>query len=194
MLNKSLKKYDSKNEAGFTLIEAVIAILIITVGLIGTAGAITYALEYSTISKNATNAKQVATSMIEQIESLRNTRRLAFRQIANVGSVDNTDAVNTFTGFSVGFKELSNQPGADGVFGTDDDLVDAGVDGIYGTADDFVNNALIRNGFTRQITITNLSPVVRKVEVKVRYVSSAGKIGELRGVCYLNNDSRLSQQ
>jgi type II secretory pathway pseudopilin PulG len=193
MLNKSLKRPDSKNENGFTLIEAVIAILIITVGLIGTAGAITYALEYSTISKNATNAKQVATSMIEQIESLRNTRRLAFRQIANVGSVDNTDTVNTFTGFSVGFKELSNQPGADGVFGTDDDLVDAGVDGIYGTADDFVNNALIRNGYTRQITITNLSPVVRKVEVKVRYASSAGKIGELRGVCYLNNDSRLSQ-
>ncbi len=193
MLNKSLKKSDSKNENGFSLIEAVIAILIITVGLIGTAGAITYALEYSTISKNATNAKQVATSMIEQIESLRNTRRLAFRQIANVGSVDNTDTVNTFTGFSVGFKEVSNQPGADGVFGTDDDLVDAGVDGTYGTADDFVNNALIRNGFTRQITITNLSPVVRKVEVKVRYASSAGKIGELRGVCYLNNDSRLSQ-
>jgi type II secretory pathway pseudopilin PulG len=193
MLNKSFKRPDSKNENGFTLIEAVIAILIITVGLIGTAGAITYALEYSTISKNATNAKQVATSMIEQIESLRNTRRLAFRQIANVGSVDNTDTVNTFTGFSVGFKELSNQPGADGVFGTDDDLVDAGVDGIYGTADDFVNNALIRNGYTRQITITNLSPVVRKVEVKVRYASSAGKIGELRGVCYLNNDSRLSQ-
>jgi type II secretory pathway pseudopilin PulG len=192
MLNKSLKKSESKNEAGFTLIEAVIAILIITVGLIGTAGAITYALEYSTISKNATNAKQVATSIIEQVESLRNTRRLNFKQIANVGSVDNTDAINTFTGFSVGFKELSNQPGADGVFGTDDDLVDAGVDGIYGTADDFVNNALIRSGFTREITITNLSAVVKKVEVKVKYTSSAGKIGELRGVCYLNNDSRLS--
>jgi type II secretory pathway pseudopilin PulG len=191
MLNKSLKKNNSKNESGFTLIEAVIAILIITVGLIGTAGAITYALEYSTTSKNATNAKQVATSMIEQIESLRNTRRLAFRQIANVGSVDNTDAINNFTGFGVGFKELSNQPGADGVFGTDDDLVDAGIDGIYGTADDFVNNSLIRNGYTREITITNLSAVVKKVEVKVKYASSAGKIGELRGVCYLNNDSRL---
>lgn len=194
MLNKSLKKSGLQNEGGFTLIEAVIAILIITIGLIGTAGAITYALEYSTISKNATNAKQVATSMIEQIESLRNTRRLSFRQIANVGSVDNTDAVNTFTGFSVGFKEVSSRPGADGVFGTDDDLVDAGVDGLYGTADDFINNSFIRGGYTRQITVTILSPAVKKVEVKVRYASSAGKIGELRGVCYLNNDSRLSQQ
>jgi type II secretory pathway pseudopilin PulG len=193
MLNKSLKKIGSKNESGFTLIEAVIAILIITIGLMGTAGAITYALEYSTISKNATNAKQVITSMIEQVESLRNTRRLNFRQVANVGSVDNTDAVNVFTGFGVGFKEVSNQPGADGVFGTDDDLIDAGIDGIYGTGDDFVNNALIRSGYTRQVTITSLSAVVKKVEIKVRYASSAGKIGELRGVCYLNNDSRLSQ-
>jgi type II secretory pathway pseudopilin PulG len=194
MLNKSPKITDLKNEDGFTLIEAVIAILIITIGLIGTAGAITYALEYSTISKNATNAKQVATSMIEQIESLRNTRRLAFRQIANVGSVDNTDAINNFTGFSTGFKEVSTRPGEDGVTGTDDDLINAGIDGIYGNADDFVDNSFARNGYTRQITITELSAVVKKVEVKVRYASSAGKIGELRGVCYLNNDSRLSQQ
>ncbi len=192
MSNKPLK-HNSKIEGGFTLIECVIAILIITIGLLGTAAAITYALQYSTISKNATNAKQVATSMIEQIESLRNTRRLAFRQIANVGGVDNTATTNTFTGFSTGFKEVSTKPGADGVTGTDDDLLDKGVDGIYGTADDFLNNTLVRTGYTRQITITNLSPEIKKVEVKVRYASSAGKIGELQAVCYLNNDSRLSQ-
>jgi type II secretory pathway pseudopilin PulG len=192
MLNKPVKKTYSESESGFTLIEAVIAILVISIGLIGTAGAIAYALQYSTISKNATSAKQVTTSMIEQIESLRNTRRLAFKQIANVGSVDNVDTVNTFTGFSTGFKEVSVKPGADGVAGTDDDLIDAGIDGIYGTADDFVNNSFIRKGFTRQITITNLSFAIKKVEVKVRYESSAGKVGELKGVCYLNNDSRLS--
>jgi type IV pilus modification protein PilV len=193
MLNKSLKNAGSKNENGFTLIECVIAILVITIGLLGTAAAITYALEYSTISKNATNAKQVATSMIEQIESLRNTRRLAYRQIANVGSVDNTATVNTFTGFSTGFKEVATKPGADGVTGTDDDLLNAGADGIYGTGDDFIDNSIVRNGYTRKITITDLSPVIKKVEVNVRYASSAGKIGELRAVCYLNNDGRLSQ-
>jgi prepilin-type N-terminal cleavage/methylation domain-containing protein len=194
MSSKSLKNNSLKNENGFTLLETVIAILIITIGLIGTAGAITYALEYSTISKNATNAKQVTTSMIEQLESLRNTRRLNFRQIANVGSVDNTDAVNVFAGLSAGFKEVSDKPGADGVFGTDDDLVSAGADGIYGTPDDFVDNTSIRNGYTREVTVTELSNTVKKVEVKVRYATNAGKIGELRGVCYLNNDGRLSQQ
>jgi type IV pilus modification protein PilV len=193
MLNKSLKNAGSDSENGFTLIECIIAILVITIGLLGTAAAITYALEYSTISKNATNAKQVATSMIEQIESLRNTRRLAYRQIANVGSVDNTATVNTFTGFSTGFKEVATKPGADGVTGTDDDLLNAGADGIYGTGDDFIDNSIVRDGYTRKITITDLSPVIKKVEVNVRYASSAGKIGELRAVCYLNNDGRLSQ-
>jgi prepilin-type N-terminal cleavage/methylation domain-containing protein len=180
-------------ENGFTLIECSIAILIITVGLLGTAAAITYALQYSTISKNATNAKQAATSMIEQIESLRNTRRLAFKQIANIGDVDNIDTVNTFNGFSTGFKEISNRPGEDGVLGTDDDLINAGLDNIFGTADDFIDNSFVREGYTREITITELSKFIKKIEVKIRYASSAGKVGELRGVCYLNNDSRLSQ-
>jgi type IV pilus modification protein PilV len=193
MLNKSLKNARSKSENGFTLIECIIAILVMTIGLLGTAAAITYALEYSTISKNATNAKQVATSMIEQIESLRNTRRLAYRQIANVGSVDNTATINTFTGFSTGFKDVATRPGADGVTGTDDDLLNAGIDGIYGTGDDFIDNSIVRDGYTRRIVVTDLSPVIKKVEVNVRYASSAGKIGELRAVCYLNNDSRLSQ-
>jgi prepilin-type N-terminal cleavage/methylation domain-containing protein len=190
MLNK--KNIGAEN--GFTLIECCIAILIITIGLLGTAAAITYALEYSTISKNATNAKQVATSMIEQIESLRNTRRLAFKQISNVGAVDNTDTINNFNGFSTGFKEISNRPGADGVIGTDDDLINAGIDNIFGTADDFIDNSFVREGYTREITITEISAVIKKIEVKIRYSSNAGKIGELKGVCYLNNDSRLTQE
>jgi type IV pilus modification protein PilV len=192
MLNKSVENENLKSENGFTLIETVIAILILTIGLLGVAASITYALQYSTVSKNATKAKHVATSMIEQIESLRNTRRLAFRQVANVGSVDNTDVINNFTGFSTGFKEVATKSGADGVFGTDDDLISSGLDGIFGNADDFVDTTAIRLGYSQQIVISELSPVVKKVEVKVRYQTNAGKIGELRAVAYLNNDARLS--
>ncbi len=184
----------SKNENGFTLVEAVIAIFIVTIALIGTAGAITYALEYSTLSKNSTNAKLVITSMIEQVESLRNTRRLQFRQIANVGSVDNTGVAINFTGFTTGFNEVSLNPGPDGVNGTTDDLINPGPDFIYGNGDDFTDPSYARSGFTRQVLITDLSVFVKKVEVKVRYQAAAGKIGTLTGVCYLNNDSRLSQQ
>ncbi len=79
MSNKAIGKIDEKTrkkgEQGFTLVEAVVAIFILTIGLIGTAAAITYALEYGTLSRNVSNAKSVAVSAIEEVETLRNARR-----------------------------------------------------------------------------------------------------------------------
>jgi type II secretory pathway pseudopilin PulG len=182
-----------RDEKGFSLIEAVVAILIITIGLIGTAAAITYALEFSAISRNVTNAKLVIVSTIEEIESLRNTRRLDFKQIANAGAVDNNGTPNRFDGFSSGYKEVSLNPGPDGVNGTDDDLRSAGADGTYGTTDDFDDPALVRSGYVRQITITNLNTTLKKVEIKVRYFGAGGKIGEIRGVSYINDEARITR-
>jgi type II secretory pathway pseudopilin PulG len=192
MLNETLKN-KNKSENGFTLIEAVVAIFIITIGLIGTAAAITYALEFSTISRNVSSAKLVIVASIEEVESLRNSRRLDFKQIANVGAVDNTNTPSTFNGFSTGFKDISLNPGPDGVNGTDDDLRDAGPDGTYGTGDDFDNQSWIRSGYRRQITISILSDTLKKIEIKVKYMGSNGKVGELTGVCYLNDESRTTR-
>ncbi|HEY0427423.1 MAG TPA: prepilin-type N-terminal cleavage/methylation domain-containing protein [Pyrinomonadaceae bacterium] len=192
-MSSKARKNSEKRQDGFTLIEAVIAILIITIGLIGTAAAITYALEFTTTSRNVSSAKLVIVASIEEIESLRNSRRLDFRQIANVGAVDNTNTPSRFNGFSAGFKDVSIDSGPDGVNGTDDDLRAPGVDGVYGTADDFDNQALIRSGYQRQITISNLSDTLKKVEIKVKYMSSNGKIGELTGVCYLNDEARVTR-
>jgi type II secretory pathway pseudopilin PulG len=196
MSNKPKKKIDEKravSEKGFSLIEAVVAILIITVGLIGTAAAITYALEFGAISRNVGNAKLVIVSSIEEIESLRNTRRLDFKQIANVGNVDNNGSPNTFSGFSNGYKEVSVNPGPDGVNGTDDDLRDAGPDETYDTGDDFDNPALVKSGYVREIKITDLNTTLKKVEIKVRYYGTGGKVGELRGVSYVNDEARISR-
>lgn len=175
------------------MIEAVVAILIITIGLIGTAAAITYALEFTTISRNVSSAKLLIVASIEEVESLRNSRRLDFKQIANVGAVNNTNTPSVFTGFSTGFKDVSIDPGPDGVNGTDDDLRDAGVDGTFGTSDDFDNQGLIRSGYRRQISITNLSDTLKKIEIKIKYMASNGKVGELTGVCYLNDEARVTR-
>ncbi|MDH3530183.1 MAG: hypothetical protein OEQ28_11490, partial [Acidobacteriota bacterium] len=162
-------------EAGFSMVEAVIAIFVLTIGLIGTAAALTFALEFGAISKNVTRSKTVIVSMIEEIESLRNSRRLDYKQIANAGSVDNTDVENTFAGFLSGFQQVSLSPGPDGVNGTADDLVDPGPDGVFGTGDDFTNPALVRSGYTRQVTITPISVTIKKVEIRVRYFAAGGK-------------------
>ena len=182
-----------QSEAGFSLVEAVVAIFILTIGLIGTAAALTFALEFGALSKNITSAKTVIVSTIEEIESLRNARRLEYKQIANTGSVDNTDSPNPFTGFVPGFQPISLSPGPDGVNGTSDDMTDAGPDGTYGTGDDFNNPALERSGYTRQITISDISPTIKKLEVRVRYFAASGKIGEIRGVAYLNDEARLTR-
>ena len=175
------------------MVEAVIAILIMTIGLIGTAAAVTYALEFSAISRNVTRAKLVVVASIEEIESLRNSRRLDFKQFANTGSVNNDGSAREFLGFAKGFQTVSSSPGNDGVNGTADDLSSApGKDGVYGTSDDVVNQTLARDGYTRQIEIINLSASLKKIVIRVRYTSAQGKLGEIVGVSYLNDEARTS--
>ncbi len=192
--NPVKRREQRQSEAGFTLIEAVVAILILTIGLVGTAAAITYALQFSIIGRNVTRAKFVVTASIEEIESLRNSRRLDFKQIANAGGVDNTNSPNQFAGFSTGLQPVSKNPGVDGVNGTADDLsVAPGGDGIYGTGDDVKDMSLSRTEYSREITVINLSASLKKVVVRVQYQASGGHLGEITGVSYINDDARITR-
>lgn len=199
MSNKKMrgqnKKIGKQAENGFTMIEAIIAVFILTIGLVGTMATVVYALEFGSISRNVGSAKSIIVATIEEVETLRNAQRLNFRQIANVGKVDNTDSSNVFGGFSNGFKPLTTNPGPDGVNGTDDDLIAKGADGIYGTPDDFVDTSQVRSGYSRQITVSfvGASTSLKKIEIRVKYLGRAGKQGEITGVSYLNDDSRVNK-
>jgi prepilin-type N-terminal cleavage/methylation domain-containing protein len=178
-------------ETGFSLLEMVVAITILTVGLLGVASAIGYAMVASNRGRSITNTKLLAVSILEQMETLRNTGSLSFGQIANVGQVNNASATKPFLGFPTGPQQVSINPGPDGMFGTADDLIDAGNDGTFGTSDDVVNPNLAVLGVTRQIQITSLSGSLKKVEVTVNY-SVSGSTQQLKAVCYLNDNSRSS--
>ena len=177
-------------EAGITIIEVVVGMLLLTVGLLAVAGSIAFAVTVSNKGRNVTNTKLLVVSILEQMETLRNAQTLTFGQIANAGQVDNTGAPTDFTGFPTGFQPISANPGPDGIFGTTDDLINPGLDGVYGSGDDFTDYTWAVPNFTRQITITSLSPNLKRIEVIIRYPDAGGKIRDQVGVSYLNNDAR----
>ena len=183
----------SVNEAaaGFSLLEMVIAMTILSIGLLGVASAIGYAVVASNHGRSITNTKLLAVSMLEQMETLRDTNNLTFGQIANVGQVNNTGAVKVFSGFQPGFQQVSINPGPDGIFGTADDLIDAGADGTFGTFDDFTNPNLALVGVTRQVQITDLSSRLKKIQVTINYSVNGGS-KQLLVTGYLNDNSTSS--
>lgn len=175
------------SDGGFSLLEMVVAITLLTVGLLGVASAIGYAMVASNHGRLITNTKLLAVSILEQMETLRDTNNLTFGQIANVGQVNNSGAVKDFDGFQPGFQQVSINPGPDGIFGTADDLIDPGLNG-FGTGDEFINPNFALVGVTRQIQITNLSSTLKKIQVTIDY-SVTGGTRRLVAISYLNDNS-----
>ena len=182
MLNsRSRRKANRSNQSGFSLLEMVVAMVILTVGLLGVASAISYALIASNRGRGVTNSKMLVVSILEQMETLRNTRELTFEEISNT-----QQPLSPFTGFPYAdgvFRPVSTVPGADGIFGTADDL-------WVGTSqtDDLT---LARPGVSRQIKITTFpsNPYLKKIEVTLRYSPNGGETRELVGISYLQDDS-----
>lgn len=180
----------NRSDGGFSLLEMVVAIFLLTVGLLGVASAIGYAMVAGNHGRSITNTKLLAVSILEQMETLRNTNNLTFGQIANVGDVDNSGSVKDFDGFQPGFQQVSINPGPDGIFGTGDDLIDS-VNGTFGDGDDQVNPSFALVGVTRQIQITNLNTRLKKIRVTIDY-SVTGGTRQLVATGYLNDNSTSS--
>lgn len=192
LARRALRLDSCKSEAGVTILEMVVSMMLLTVGLLGLAAAIGYAVSVSNKGRNVTNSKLLVVSILEQMETLRNTNELTFGQIANAGNVDNTAATTSFGGFPDTFQSVSINPGPDGIYGTNDDLINPGLDAIYGTGDDFTDQTWALPGFTRQILITNLNTNLKRIQVTLRYPDVNGQTQQLVGVSYLNNDDRTN--
>ena len=165
----------SGSQAGVTILEMVIAMLVVTVGLLAVAASIGYAMTVSNKGRNVTNTKLLVVSMLEQMETLRNTEQLTFGQIKNapLTAADNTGAAREFEGFPVTFQRVTTEPGPDGIFGTVDDPLSSAT-----------------GAFTRQVLITELNPNLKRIQVTLRYPDAGGQMRDLQGVSYLNNNAR----
>jgi prepilin-type N-terminal cleavage/methylation domain-containing protein len=177
--SRSKVKTESSSEAGFSLLEMVVAMVILTVGLLGVASAIGYALMASNRGRGITNSKMLIVSAMEQMETLRDSGQLNFNEISNTRV-----SGSTFGGFPTTFEPVSTVPGPDGVFGTADDLLTLQANGSY-TPDP----SKARPGVVRQVLITDLDPLLKKITVTLRYFPNGGEMREIVGISYLNDDA-----
>jgi type II secretory pathway pseudopilin PulG len=159
------------SQMGFGLIEAMIAGIILIVGLAALAGLFAQSLTSLQYTREDLIAKQKAREALEAVYTARNDATIGFAGIQNVSNG------GIFLG---GFQPLF-LAGPNGIVGTAgqssilDRQVLPGPDGIIGTADDVI---LPLNNFQRQIQIQplfdangNVSPDIRQIAVTVQVTS-----------------------
>jgi prepilin-type N-terminal cleavage/methylation domain-containing protein len=150
-----------KDQSGFTLVETLIAIIILTGGLLALASAFAQGMVVMSTSHYHQIAKEKASEAIESVFTSRDTRIITWSQIRNVsnGGV-----------FRDGPQPL-RAPGRDGLVNTSDDgaletETGPGPDGQLGTGDDVV---FPLDAFTREIQITDIASNLRQIRVVLRY-------------------------
>jgi prepilin-type N-terminal cleavage/methylation domain-containing protein len=156
-----------RGEAGFSLIETLIAMAILATGLLSLAGVFAFGLRNLAGSSYNLTAREKAREAVESVHTARDTQVITWAQIRNVsnGGV-----------FQDGPQPLRTA-GADGLVNTADDAgievtIAPGRDNILGTSDD-VSTPL--NSFTREIAITELltagvpNPNLRQLRVTITY-------------------------
>ncbi len=156
--------------SGFTLLETMIALVVLAVGILGLAAMLGDALAYMQGSQDDFIAQQKAEQAVEAIFTAKYTNSITWPQVANL------NAGNPQGLFSPGPQSLTIT-GPDGLVGSVNDvgaapdyILDPGPDGKLGTADD-IQRPL--GNFKRTITITN-NPTdanLRTVVVTVNYTS-----------------------
>ena len=155
------------SERGVSLIETMIAILVLTIGAVGMAATFLHGMRLAGSSPAELTATQKAAEAIESVFSARDSHRITWAQLRNVSRggifLDTATAVKT--------------GGSDGIINTGDagEAIEAvvlpGPDQDMDTAAD--NRTETLASFTRQITIADITPVLRSITVTVTYKAGA---------------------
>jgi hypothetical protein len=162
-----------RSTKGFTLLETMIALLVLFVGLLSLAAMLGDALAYMRGSQDDFIAQQKAEEAAEAIFTAKYTNGVTWAQVQNVGGA-------TPTGLFLVGPEPILQPGPiDGLVGTVADagqppefILMPGPDGKLGTADD-VQMPLTE--FTRSISITNQAGDANLRQIKIQVFYNTGR-------------------
>jgi prepilin-type N-terminal cleavage/methylation domain-containing protein len=105
-------RYGCRGQQGFTLIEVMISIVVLTVGLVGLLSVFGVAMAATQASQQDMIAKQLANETVESIATARDSGQIAWASIQNVSNG------GIFVNAPL---QPINQPGPDGIIGTADD-------------------------------------------------------------------------
>jgi prepilin-type N-terminal cleavage/methylation domain-containing protein len=189
MMERGVKARARKQaESGFSLIEVMISMVILTVGLVSLLGVFGLAMASTQTSQQDMIAKQLANEAYESIVTARNTSQISWDAIQNTSGTQYCTSSPSPCGIFVGistspqFQPIYNS-GADGIFGTADDsaageetLQEPGPGGMYGDADDV---KIPLTGYQRAIQISpvydannNMITSLRSVTITLQYSTS----------------------
>lgn len=160
-----------RNEQGFTLVEALVAMGITVVGVMSLAMVLAFGTRMLVSGQGQMIAGQRAAEAVEAVFKARDSRVIQWSQIRNQVGLGADNGI-----FLDGPREIRN-PGADGLINTADDgaveeVITPGADGLLGTADDLRTPL---SGYTREIEIRDIGPNLRRIRVIVRYRSDSGE-------------------
>jgi len=168
-------------QGGFSLIEVLISMTVLTVGLVSLLGVFGLAMATTQTSQQDMIAKQLANEAYESIETARNTSQITWDDLQNVGSTSCPVTGASTCGIFLTGAQPIYKAGADGIYGTADDvssgqrqtLQDPGPDGIFGTADDIY---IPLTGYQRTIAISPVNASLRSVTITVQYTTAQMKL------------------
>lgn len=173
-------------QAGFTIIETMIAIAVLSFGILTLLATFATAVGATQNAQSNLIARQKALQAMESIYTARNAQQISFSQIANISSggiFTNGATQLLFAGPDglVNTADDTNFPASGACPAGPEGLTLPGPDGILGTADD---TCMSLSNFTRQIAISSvlesdgvtLNPNLRQITVTVSY--STGNYGK----------------
>jgi len=179
-MNRSKKR----NHKGFTLIETMIAMVILAFGILSLSAVFTSGVSTSYNSQIEFIAQQKAQEAVESIFTARDTHILTWSQILNVSQ----------GGVFLDGPQPILSPGPDGIVGTADDgpttdsiVIAPGPDNIFGTADDVQMS--LSPWMTRTIAFTkdiNGTTNLNQIKVTITY-TYGGRTNTFVLTTYMSN-------
>ncbi len=165
----TLRRRLNWQQQGFTLLEVLISMFVLTVGLVSMLGVFATAMAATQTAQQDMIAKQLAQQAMETIYTARETANITWDQIQNVGGAGSPGI------FRTGLQSIK-QVGTDGIMDTINDGASSpqtmtlpGPDGIVGTSDDVTMGL---SNYQRSIAIANTpSADLRSVTITVQYTT-----------------------